>query len=255
MSLGTLVDLYVSSSVGSVTEAWQSGVEAGLDGLVYVVTDPADVPEVQEAASQLEQEGGTRIVAGLTLRTEEGLRLLAIAPQEPQGDAPTSGASANEVASQVASWGGIILPVCPRHDDEGYPLKELPDADVKAAGWLVLTPRGSILGRDLALENCVGHGHIVLGATGPFGNLEDIGRIATWLTADRDHPNTWLGALSLGEAVAIERQRRDEQKLETLQNTGEGPKRKRRRKRRRKRPDGDSDSKGEPSGNSDSETS
>lgn len=246
MSQGTLVDLYVSAAVGSTTEAWQAAMEAGLDGLVYVVDHADDVSAVLEAASQLEKEGPTRLMAGLSLRSSEGLRLVALAPQEPRGPAPTSGATASEIQAQSIAWGGFVLPVCPRHDDDGYPLQEAPAATVTAPGWVVLTPQGSLLGRDLALENCVGGGHIILGATGPFGSLEDIGRISTWLAADPQRPATWLEALSLGASIAVERERQEERKQKADQANAGGPKKKRRRKRRKRRPEEDSDHQSDP---------
>ncbi|MEC9073469.1 MAG: hypothetical protein VX938_13845 [Myxococcota bacterium] len=238
MSEGCLIDLYVPASGGALDEWSHACDEARLDALVYV---GQGLDGWMEAASAVSGHQGASEVSSPRLfpggmLAGENWRLLVLVPVHRLTEAREALEGIEDpssIISTVEGLGGCALPACPRHEDDGGPRRER-CAPVKSTsnGWLTLTAGGSLLGRDLALEDCFAAGGVVLAGTGPFGSLVDMGRLATYIPVIPEDLSTLIAELKAGSGAAVERTSKEG----SPSPKRDAPQKKRRRRRRRRGP-------------------
>ncbi len=241
-----LVDLYVPARLGSLRDLQEAARDAGLDGFVYAVEEAADVPSIEdfEALDPL----GPVVVIAATI-TGMGFRFACLVPSHLALDVEAVESQGDPILVQtaLASMGGLALPVAPRQAAPGVVGRSATVlSGPNRCGVVALAIPGSRLGRDLDLEDTVLSERPILGASGPFATVRDIGRYATLLpfpfrgaqhlAADQQR---LIAALASGVGVAVE-QILPEPRPGALPDPREGrddergDRRKRPRRRRRK---------------------
>jgi len=179
---------------------------AGLDAIVLVSDDPDDLPEHGELAA-LGAAGGLAVHTGCFV-TGLGFRMAILVPGDP-GAVNLAAIEASGdpalVQAAVRELRGCALPICPRQGGEGVVHRQVAPLPAEPpVGVVAMIAGGSHLGRDLDIEDAGAQGRRILGATGPFGQLEDIGRYVTLLPADPADINAIIRCLNEGHGVAIE---------------------------------------------------
>jgi hypothetical protein len=217
---------------------------AGLDALLYVVEDPAEAPD-PESLDALDPQGPRVFLAAAI--SGPGYRFACVVPRgrdldlepiEAQGDPAL-------IQATLRAVGGIALPVCPRQSDHGAVVREAPRPSGERTGVVALVVPGSRLGRDLDLEDAAVAERPILGASGPFASVSEIGRYATLLplAIGASDEAGLIAALALGHGIAVEqgpRRRVTSAPPDPAEGREheEGPRKKRRRRRRSKSSDG-----------------
>lgn len=264
MSAFVLTDLYVPARLGSPRELQIAAEEAGLDALVRVAEDPLEAPTDDELA---ECDPNGPLIVPATGVSGPGFRFACIFPPAPsdQGGAASGstggdGAAAPSLESleatgdprlvqaTVASLGGVALPIAPRQGPTGSVSRQPPALDPGGrVGVVALTIAASRLGRDLDLEDTVIAERPVLGGSGPFATLDELGRYASLLPvkarggdgalAARVPAMALLDALARGRGFAVELGSRRPQLPGPDPNEGrdDGEPTRTKRRRRRKR--------------------
>lgn len=247
MRAHALTDLYVPARLGSPSELQFVAREAGLDAILRVAEDRAELPTGDELAA-LSAEGP--IVLNAVAVSGPGFRFACLVPESTAGlpgleslESLESMGDALLVQSAIAQLGGLALPVAPRREGQGVVSRR---AFVRAPGSKVgvvaLTIAGSLLGRDLDLEDAVIAERPVLGGSGPFA--QRIGRYATLvpLKARSARELTVAGlveSLSAGLGFAVEMLPRTPERVaipdpQEGREDGDHPEKRRRRRRKRK---------------------
>lgn len=215
----------------TVQEAAEAARRARIDAFVYVVDSPEEMPTAEELAA-LRERGDMPAAHPALLTLGNGYRYAVLLPSD-NGTSSDAIHGALEVLddgvaiqSMVGEAGGCAIPVCPRQAPDGEVMRGTPRlAPDRPVGVVAVVQGGSNLGRDLDVEDAAAGGRRVLGGTGPFGTLEQVGRFATVLPADPGQVESIIGALVKGLGAAVE----------LLESRDGGSKRKRKRKRNRKR--------------------
>ena len=226
-----LIDLYVPASTGSLEEAARAAAAGRVDAIVYVADSPEELPDPDEVAAVAEAEGTVPVHLG-TVALGPGYRFLVLLP----ADASEAVHGALEVLDDpvavqaaVAEAGGCAVPVSPRQDPDGEVMRTRARlAKAPPVGVVAVVAGGSSLGRDLDVEDASAAGRRILGGTGPFGDLQAVGRFASVLPADPNDLDSIVDALNKGLGAAVEL-------LAPRSGEGGGQKRKRKRKRNRRR--------------------
>jgi hypothetical protein len=247
-----LVDLYVPAGLGT-PEALQARAAAlGLDAIVLVAQDAFELPNPDSIAAVNETPGAPRVLVA-PLVAGPGYRfVLLLPPAEVNLESIEAAGDPRVVVHAVAELGGLALPTCPRQGPGGDVARATPLLGDGRHGVIALTPPGSRLGRDLDLEDTAAGERPILGASGPFATLDDVGRYATLLPIDvrgdlATVSQRLLGALQRGLGFAVELQvkdGRDERRRPAVPDPHEGradeaaPPKNKRRRRRRKQPQG-----------------
>jgi len=240
MTPNILIDLYFPAHTASLEEVGRAAHEAGLDAVVLVGEDPEELPEQEELerynADHDLQVHTACVIAGPGYRAAlfvdgnlEDVNLDAI---EAAGDFALIQAALDELD-------GCALPICPRQGAEGVVHRQVvPLPPRTPVGVVALVTGGSRLGRDLDIEDAGADNRRILGATGPFGRLGDLGLYATLLPAPADDISAIITALNKGLGVGVELGGRDDR----ASRSSKPPEKKRRRRRtRRKRSKGGGD--------------
>lgn len=246
MRAHALTDLYVPARLGSPSELQFVAREAGLDAILRVAEDRAELPSPEELAA-LSPEGpavldavavsgpGFRFACLLPESTATLHGLRALESLESMGDALL-------VQSAIAQLGGLALPVAPRREGLGVisrrPFVRAPGSKV---GVVALTIAGSLLGRDLDLEDAVIAERPVLGGSGPFA--QRVGRYATLLPVKVKNAReltvaALVESLAAGFGFAVEMLPRTPERVaipDPLEGREDGDQPEKRRRRRRKR--------------------
>jgi hypothetical protein len=230
-----IIDLYVPATVGSLEEIREAAAEAGLDGVVVVAESEEEAPSPADIAALHATPGPAVIPAYVILGPE--YRLLTLLP--PQGaasaEAVLEGAGGlRELELAVGELGGVALPVCPHQAPDGEVLRQVPRFPFAQAGMVALVAGGSPLARDLDFELAGSSRRRLLGATGPFGGLAEIGCFATFVPVRADEIDKLIEVLAAGQGIAVELR-------PWATEPTQPPERKRRRRRghRGDRPDGE----------------
>ena len=225
----SLIDLYVPGTGVALEEAAEAAGRARIDALVYVVDSSEEMPTPEELAALRAREELPALHPAL-LTLGNGYRYAVLLPNgasEAIHGALEVLDDAVAIQNTVSESGGCAIPVCPRQAPDGEVMRRTPRlAPTPPVGVLAVVRGGSTLGRDLDIEDAASGGRRVLGGTGPFGTIGEVGRYATVLPADPTDVESIIGALSKGLGAAVE--------LLDSRNGG-GGKRKRNRNRNRKR--------------------
>ncbi len=235
MQRHALIDLYVPATLATCEEVAQAARRAALDAVVYVVDSPEELPTHDEVAAA--NADGVRVWPAC-VANGPGYRVAVLLPD---WDAPSAydllqaTGDLGLVQAAVAEMGGCAIPVCPRQAPEGEVLRQVASMPVEPPiGVIALVADGSALGRDLDIEDAGAAQRRVLGGTGPFGQLEQIGRFATLLPADPADVQDIIRRLNQGFGIAVERARDGAARGEGAFEGGEDEEGGRRRRRRRR---------------------
>ncbi|TNF32318.1 MAG: hypothetical protein EP329_10615 [Deltaproteobacteria bacterium] len=235
MKPNILIDLYIPAHLGSLEEIGRAAEAQGLDAVVLVGEDPEELPDADELA-EFNAESRVHVhtaavIAGPGYRAAlfvdgrlEDVNLDAI---EASGDFALIQAALDELD-------GCALPICPRQGAEGVVHRQVvPLPPRTPVGVVALVAASNRLGRDLDIEDAGADGRRILGATGPFGRMEDVGLYATLLPAAADDLGGIIDALTHGHGVGVELGVRPDEPPRAQQRPD---KKKRRRRSRKKRP-------------------
>lgn len=241
-----LIDLFVPAHAGTPQEVADAARAAGLDAVVLVADSPDELPDPGEVAAANGAGGGAYLhvacsIAGL------GFRVAVLAPGDFSAmslDAIEASADLGLIQAAAREYKGLALSVCPRQGQGEVVHRQVVAAPPEPAlGVVAMVAGGSRLGRDLDIEDAGVAGRRILGATGPFGGLADIGHFATLLPAEASEVASIIAALAAGKGVAVElglggpRRRAGGGRGGRGQSpaTGDGEPRKRKRRRRSRR--------------------
>jgi hypothetical protein len=246
MRAHALTDLYVPARLGSPSELQFVAREAGLDVILRVAEDRAELPTPEELAA-LSPEGPAVLHAVAV--SGPGFRFACLVPEsssaQPGLDSLESLESMGDallVQSAIAQLGGLALPVAPRREGQGVVSRRaFTRAPGSKVGVVALTIPGSLLGRDLDLEDAVIAERPVLGGSGPFAHR--LGRYATLLPVKVKNPRELtvsglVESLSAGLGFAVEMLPRAPERVaipDPLEGREDGEQPEKRRRRRRKR--------------------
>ena len=239
MKPNILIDLYFPAHAGSLDEVARAAAAAGIDAVVLVGDTPDDLPDSEELA-RFNAESEVQIhvacaIAGPGFRAAllidgrlDAVNLDAI---EASGDFALIQAALDELD-------GCALPICPRQGAEGVVHRQVvPLPPRTPVGVVALVTGGSRLGRDLDIEDAGVDGRRILGATGPFGALRDLGQYATLLPAAADDLEGIIACLNHGHGVGVELGPRPD-RPPGGGGDGDEPRRGRRRRRSRRKRSG-----------------
>lgn len=248
-----LVDLYFPAHAAPLADIQAAATTAGLDGILVVAESSDEAPGADELAA-VNAHGGARVHLAHVV-TGAGFRLLVLPP--PSGLSGV-GLGALEAASDermvfatLAELGAVAVSVAPRQGEDGSVARRVAHPSDDAAksakakpgvGVVALVTGGSRLGRDLDIEDAALHGRRILGATGPFGQLADLGRYASLVPGHADSLASLVDGLRAGLGMAIELGPRRGAKshhpapVEPDEGRDDGPPQKRGRRRRRRGP-------------------
>jgi len=236
MKPNILIDLYFPAHVAPAAEVAQAAAAQGIDAVVLVADDPEELPDREEVA-RLNAEGPVQLhlacgIAGLGFRAA----LLADARLDDVNlDAIEASGDYALIQAALEELDGCAIPICPRQGAEGVVHRRvMPLPPRVPVGVVAMVAGGSILGRDLDIEDAGADGRRVLGATGPFGGLDDLGRFATLLPAPADDLDAIVSCLNRGHGVGVELGPRPE-RSPAGDGEDDGDKRKGRRRRRPRR--------------------
>ncbi|MGM0574193.1 MAG: hypothetical protein ACQEXJ_00470 [Myxococcota bacterium] len=208
MSQYSLVDLYVPASAGSPEEVAEAAANAGLDALVYVAHTWEELPDEEEIAALAERRDRPTVHPAL-VSLGLGWRFALLLPEwgnETVYNAVEALATPDAIQTTVTEAGGCALPVSPRQSPDGEVMREGPIlADEPPIGVVAQVAGGSELGRDLDTEDAGAAGRRILGATGPFGKLRDVGTFMTFLPGDGRDVDNLVDVINRGFGVAVER--------------------------------------------------
>ncbi len=247
-----LVDLYFPAHAAPLADIQTAATAAGLDAIVVVAESSDDAPAAATLA-EVNARGGARVHAAWVV-AGPAFRILAFpGAQGLDGarlDALEVAGDERVVRAMLAELGALAVPVMPRQAAGGAVARQVaahkPEKGRALVGVISLVTGGSRLGRDLDIEDAALVQRRVLGATGPFGQLADLGRYASLLPVAADDLGGLVAALGHGLGLAVELgprrganpHRAPVQPHEGRDEDGPAVKRGRRRRRRGPRPGG-----------------
>jgi hypothetical protein len=246
----SLVDLYVPSSLGSLEELQAKAGTVGLDAIVCVAHDAFELPDADSVDAANRREGQPRVMVA-PLVAGPGYRFILFLPSSDINlESIEAAGDPRVVARAVSELGGLALPVCPRQGPNGGVARQTPIVGEGQHGVVAICAPRSRLGRDLDLEDTAVAERPILGGSGPFATLAEIGRYATLLPIDlrNAEPSGMMRqvmlSLAKGAGFAVElqskrkagRKRPEPDPLEGRDDEGEPRQRKRRRRRRKAKP-------------------
>lgn len=178
-----LVDLYVPARLGSPEALQALAVGAGLDAIVLVAEDAFELPNPDSVAA-VNSNGGPRVLVAPMI-AGPGFRFVLFLPSsEINLESIEAAGDPRVVQAAVAELGGLALAASPRQGQGGEVSRAVPLLDAGKQGVLALSMAGSRLGRDLDLEDAAVAERPILGASGPFATVSEVGRYATLLPVD-----------------------------------------------------------------------
>jgi len=227
-------------------EALQAlAVGAGLDAIVLVADDAFELPNPESVAA-VNENGGPRVLVA-PMVAGPGYRFALFLPSsEVNLEAIEAAGDPRVVQAAVAELGGLALAASPRQGPGGEVGRVTPVVEGRQ-GVLALTIAGSRLGRDLDLEDAAVAERPILGASGPFATVSEVGRYATLLPIDTRNGDLVtvsarvLSALQKGLGFAVELQPRHSERVPARPDPREGrnddgAEKRGGRRRRRKKP-------------------
>lgn len=250
MKPNSLIDLYFPANGAEPAQIAAAATAAGVDAVVIVADHVDDLPDLDELEQLNAGDEGPHLhravaVSGLGFRMaliiDGDLEDVSFDAIEASGDLALIHAAVDELD-------GVALPICPRQGAEGTVHRQVvPLAARSPVGVVAMVAGGSRLGRDLDIEDAGLDGRRVLAATGPFGQLADLGRYATLVPAAADRLEDIIAALNKGLGVGVELGPRVERATAATTRDGgdddsgggDRKKPKRRRRSRRRRSGGD----------------
>ena len=199
-----LVDLYVPVSFGTPAEVADAATNSGLHAVIYVAQMEEECPDPDEIA-EVNAQGGATIIPAISLMSTGG-RLLVITPEcEPSTyELLDTVGDLGLLQDAVTEMGGTLVAVAPYLDADGEVsrhMQAIPDR--METGVVSMVVAGRHLARQLEIEDAAILGRRILGATGPFGSLDRLGRFATFLPTDEGVEGI-IASLNRGEGVSIE---------------------------------------------------
>ena len=241
MNRYSLIDLYFASSAATPEEVVKAAEAAHIDAVIFVAESADSLPS-RESIEALNAAGGPQLHPACVL-SGPGYRVAVVLDAWDDADTYDAIEAVGNLAliqSAVADAGGVAIPAGPRQDPDGEVLRTIARLSAEpAVGIVAMVAGGSILGRDLDIEDAGVAGRRVLGGTGPFGGHEDLGRYATLLPADPTRVDDIIRCLVQGFGVCVEQA--GPRGGERAPGPTDQPDKKRRRRRRRRGRRGDSE--------------
>ncbi|MCC6622287.1 MAG: hypothetical protein IT385_13575 [Deltaproteobacteria bacterium] len=243
-----LIDLYFPAHAATPEQVQEAADRAGLDAVLLVAECQGDLPSPEALAAL---PGKCRLHPACVV-SGAGFRFAIIAPRGFDGfsfDAVEASNDPRTIQAAAHALGGVALPVRPRQSAPTAVERQVAPLPADRVGIVALVAAGSRLGRDLDIEDAGIAERRILGGTGPFGALADLGRLATILPGDPGELASLVGALQRGLGVGVElvakrpvsaRHRRpDPREGREHEAPKEQAQKKRRRRRRGKREGGE----------------
>ena len=221
-----LIDLCCPADLGTPGEIALAGAKAGLDALIYTVDGSASLPDRDLIAEIAEDPSLATLHPAVAVRGQ-GYGYAVLVPNwsdSPLLAALESMSDPALIEHAARDAGGCAIPVSPRQGADGEVFREVAKlTDVSNVGSVVSVAGGSILARDLDLEDCALARRRVLAGTGPYGALENLGHYATLLPVAPGDVEALINALGQGLGLALE-----------LGTTSAPPQPKKKRRRRKR---------------------
>lgn len=205
MRVQSIIDCYVSASLGTPDEIADVASNLGLDAVLYVFHSSDEVPCPQAIAAANER-GKATLHAALHVNVQ-GTRVVLLLPTFD--DAPWEVLEETQdlalLTEAVVECEGALLPVAPHQGPECQACADVVSTpENHRTGWVAMVEAGSSLGRHLDLEDCSLQGRRVLGGTGPFATVDQVGRYATILPGSADSSTELIASLVKGLGMAVE---------------------------------------------------
>jgi hypothetical protein len=205
MRKNTLIDLYLPAVCGSPEEVVDAATNVGLDAVIYVCDFPDELPDPDELA-ELNGRGGCQLYPAFVFMGG-GYRAMVIFEETvaESYDILEATGSYAILEATATELGGVVVPVSPHLDVDGEVIREVTVAlGQTKVGVVALTSGPSSLARHLDVEDTLVRQVRVLGATGPFGTLDNIGKYATLLPGVDEGATFVVRSLRAGLGVAVE---------------------------------------------------
>jgi hypothetical protein len=208
----SLVDLYVPAHLASPDALCARAAAVGLDALV-LACEPADPTPDAAALAALSARHGVAVHIGRVLSPDESFRLVLLGAEsvnpdlltalEALGDPGQVRAAARELGRTSPTFACYRVGLRAR-PDLGVNPAPVPLSASDAGGVAVLLSGTSRLARDLDCE-ALGEAHVpILGASGPFAELDGLGRFATALPMRPSDATALARHLQAGTGFAVE---------------------------------------------------
>jgi hypothetical protein len=208
-----LVDLYVPAHLAAPDELCARAAEAGLDAIV-LACEASDEPPDRATRAALTARHGVAVHLGRVVAPDESFRLLLLGADdvasdlltaiEGLGDPERVRAAVRELGERSPAAFACCRVGLRARPEFGAAPDPVPLTEADGPGVVALLAGASRLARDLDCE-ALGERHIpVLGASGPFAQLADIGRHATALPAAPADAAGLARQLRAGAGFAVE---------------------------------------------------
>lgn len=200
-----LVDLFFPAHAAPAEEVLAAADAAGLDAVVLVAEHLDELPTADQLAA-LAERGRCKLHAACAV-SGPGFRFMLLTPNGFEGlslESIESSGDPKVVHAAAQALGGVAVPVSPRQSASGEVARKTMPLPADAVGVVALVASGSRLGRDLDIEDAGIAQRRILGATGPFGTLAELGRYATILPAQASELSSIVGALQRGLGTGVE---------------------------------------------------
>jgi hypothetical protein len=201
----SLIDLYVPVRSGAPDEVADVASNEGLDAVLYVADSTEELPS-REEIEEANARGRAKLHVALGLYGP-GYRWTVLVPGYDEAPLEVLEATDDEHILQTAveELQGALIPMCPNQNpDQEAAIRSAYGASGAPVGIVSMVVNGSSLGRHMDLEDAVLKKRRVLGATGPFGSLDQVGRFATVLPASAESTSDIVRALNKGLGIAVE---------------------------------------------------
>ena len=208
MEAFALIDLCCPAALGRPEEIARAAKKAGLDSVVYVVDGFAALPEAGPIQAIADDHDLATLHPALSIRGE-GYGYVVIVEDwatSPLLSALEALSEPSLIEQAVQEAGGCALPVSPRQGADGEVFRSVRGAHpLCEVGVVACVSGGSHLARDLDLEDAALNRRRVLAGTGPYGDMAELGRLATLMPVWPGDAAGLVEALNKGLGLALER--------------------------------------------------
>ena len=200
----SLIDLYIPVQSGAPDEVADVASNEGLDAVIYVADSVDELPEPSEI-EEANGRGRATLHVALNLRGP-GYSWTVLVPEYDEAPFEVLESTADEdlLRAAIDELDGVLIPMCPYQNRDQPPTGLNFPSGSPPVGIVSMVVNSTSLGRHLDLEEAALRQRRVLGATGPFGSLDQVGRFATVLPASAESTTKIIRALNQGLGVAVE---------------------------------------------------
>jgi hypothetical protein len=202
-----LIDLCCPADLGAPHEIAEAAATAGLQSVIYVVDDAAELPDIETIEAIASDPKLATLYPGVATRGPGFGYVILI---ENWSDSPLLAAldgmnDPNVIERAAHDAGGCAIPVSPRQGPDGEVFRSVTaPSDVSRIGTVAYVAGGTYLGRDLDVEDTAAARRRVLAGTGPYGARDDLGRFATLFQVMPGDLTGLINALKSGLGLSLE---------------------------------------------------